>query len=68
MQKNQMVDLQTEYQLIKPKVDAGMQEVLSSAQFINGPAVKDFQTNLEAYLDMKHVIPCLMVPMLFRQL
>lgn len=58
MRKIQMVDLQTQYQLIKPKVDAGMQEVLSSAQFINGPAVKHFQAVLEAYLGVKHVIPC----------
>jgi dTDP-4-amino-4,6-dideoxygalactose transaminase len=58
MRKIQMVDLQTQYQLIKPKVDAGMQEVLSSAQFINGPAVKRFQADLEAYLSVKHVIPC----------
>ena len=58
MRKIQMVDLQTQYQFIKPQVDAGMQEVLSSAQFINGPAVRNFQANLEAYLDVKHVIPC----------
>ena len=53
-----MVDLQTQYQFIKPEVDKGMQEVLSSAQFINGPAVKSFQASLEAYLGVKHVIPC----------
>ena len=58
MRKIQMVDLQTQYEFIKPQVDAGMQEVLSSAQFINGPAVKTFQTNLENYLGVKHVIPC----------
>ena len=58
MRKIQMVDLQTQYQFIKPQVDAGMQEVLSSAQFINGPAVRNFQANLEAYLEVKHVIPC----------
>lgn len=58
MRKIQMVDLQTQYQFIKPQVDAGMQEVLSSAQFINGPAVKTFQANLEDYLGVKHVIPC----------
>ena len=58
MRKIQMVDLQTQYQFIKSKVDKGIEEVLNSAQFINGPAVKDFQTNLEAYLDVKHVIPC----------
>ena len=53
-----MVDLQTQYQFIKLKVDKGIEEVLSSAQFINGPAVKTFQTNLETYLGVKHVIPC----------
>jgi dTDP-4-amino-4,6-dideoxygalactose transaminase len=58
MRKIQMVDLQTQYEFIKPQVDAGMQEVLSSAQFINGPAVRNFQANLEAYLGVKHVIPC----------
>ena len=58
MRKIQMVDLQTQYQFIKPEVDKGMQEVLSSAQFINGPAVKSFQASLEAYLGVKHVIPC----------
>ncbi len=58
MRKIQMVDLQTQYQFIKPQVDAGMQEVLSSAQFINGPAVRNFQANLEAYVGVKHVIPC----------
>ena len=58
MRKIQMVDLQTQYQFIKPQVDAGMQEVLSSAQFINGPAVRNFQADLEAYLGVEHVIPC----------
>ena len=58
MRKIQMVDLQTQNQFIKPQVDAGMKEVLSSAQFINGPAVRNFQANLEAYLEVKHVIPC----------
>jgi dTDP-4-amino-4,6-dideoxygalactose transaminase len=58
MRKIQMVDLQTQYQFIKPQVHAGMQEVLSSAQFINGPTVRNFQADLEAYLAVKHVIPC----------
>jgi len=58
MRKIQMVDLQSQYAFIRPQVKAGMEEVLSSAQFINGPAVKSFQSNLEAYLGVKHVIPC----------
>ncbi len=58
MRKIQMVDLQSQYAFIREQVEAGMEQVLSSAQFINGPAVKEFQSNLEAYLGVKHVIPC----------
>ena len=53
-----MVDLQSQYTFIRSQVEAGMNEVLSTAQFINGPAVKSFQSNLESYLGVKHVIPC----------
>jgi len=54
----QMVDLKTQYQRIKAEVDAGIQEVIDNATFINGPAVKAFQADLETYLGVKHVIPC----------
>jgi dTDP-4-amino-4,6-dideoxygalactose transaminase len=56
--KIQMVDLKGQYQKIKSEVDAGIQEVIDSAAFINGPAVKEFQAALENYLGVKHVIPC----------
>ncbi len=58
MRKLQMVDLQSQYQKIKPKIDQAIQEVLASSAYINGPKVKEFQENLESYLDVKHVIPC----------
>ena len=58
MIKYQMVDLQGQYAKIKPEVDAAVQEVLTTAYFVNGPKVKQFQTNLEEYLGIKHVIPC----------
>ncbi|MBK7870795.1 MAG: DegT/DnrJ/EryC1/StrS family aminotransferase [Saprospiraceae bacterium] len=54
----QMVDLRTQYLKIKDEVDAGIQEVLDTTTFINGPKVHEFQRNLEAYLGAKHVIPC----------
>jgi dTDP-4-amino-4,6-dideoxygalactose transaminase len=56
--KIQMVDLQGQYQKIKQDVDAAIHSVIDSAAFINGPAVKSFQASLEAYLGVKHVIPC----------
>ncbi len=53
-----MVDLQGQYQKIKDKVDTKLQEVLNSSAYINGPEVQAFQKDLEAYLNVKHVIPC----------
>ncbi|MFY0603751.1 MAG: DegT/DnrJ/EryC1/StrS family aminotransferase [Flavobacteriaceae bacterium] len=58
MNKIQMVDLKGQYAKIKETVDASMQEVVNSAAFINGPYVKEFQRDLEAYLNVNHVIPC----------
>ena len=56
--KIQMVDLKSQYEKIKTEVDTGIQEVINSTSFINGPAVKEFQADLENYLHVKHVIPC----------
>lgn len=58
MKKIQMVDLQSQYYKIKADVDNAVLNVMDSAAFINGPEVKSFQTELEQYLDVKHVIPC----------
>ncbi|HIP35504.1 MAG TPA: DegT/DnrJ/EryC1/StrS family aminotransferase [Crocinitomix sp.] len=58
MKKIQMVDLVSQYEKIKPEIDKKLSEIMSSASFINGPEVKEFQTELENYLDVKHVIPC----------
>jgi UDP-2-acetamido-2-deoxy-ribo-hexuluronate aminotransferase len=58
MKKIQMVDLRSQYLHIKPEIDKGIQDVIDSCAFINGPAVKNFQENLEKYLGIKHVIPC----------
>ena len=58
MKKIQMVDLQGQYAEIKDRVTASMQEVIDTASFINGPEVQAFQKELEAYLGVKHVIPC----------
>ncbi|WP_299710348.1 DegT/DnrJ/EryC1/StrS aminotransferase family protein [uncultured Tenacibaculum sp.] len=58
MKKIQMVDLQSQYQKIKDIVDTSIQEVLNSSAYVNGPYVKEFQADLEKYLDVKHVIPC----------
>lgn len=58
MKKIQMVDLQSQYTKIKEIVDHSIQEVLNTSTYINGPLVKEFQEDLEKYLNVKHVIPC----------
>ena len=58
MKPIQMVDLVGQYEKIKPEIDAAVLDVLGSAAFINGPAVKRFQADLEEYLGVKHVVPC----------
>jgi dTDP-4-amino-4,6-dideoxygalactose transaminase len=58
MKKIQMVDLISQYQKIKPAIDAAILDVVEKAQFINGPEVHAFQKEMEDYLGVKHVIPC----------
>ncbi|NCC72649.1 MAG: DegT/DnrJ/EryC1/StrS family aminotransferase [Sphingobacteriia bacterium] len=58
MKEIRMVDLKGQYEKIKPEIDAAIQEVIDSTAFINGPAVRTFQNELEKYLGVKHVIPC----------
>lgn len=53
-----MVDLKGQYNKIKNEIDQAVIDCISSTAFINGPAVKEFQSNLEIYLGVKHVIPC----------
>jgi dTDP-4-amino-4,6-dideoxygalactose transaminase len=58
MKKIQMVDLKSQYEKIQTEVDASVLDVIRSTQYINGPEVKNFQKELEEYLEVKHVIPC----------
>jgi len=58
MKKIQMVDLKSQYDQMQEEIDQAVLSVIRSTAFINGPEVKSFQAELEAYLDVKHVIPC----------
>lgn len=54
----QMVDLKGQYLKIKDEIDAAIQQVIDSTAFINGGIVREFASNLQEYLNVKHVIPC----------
>ena len=58
MMKIQMVDLGGQHKKIQKEVDNAIEEVVQTSAFINGPKVHVFQKELEAYLGVKHVIPC----------
>lgn len=53
-----MVDLLGQYDQIQNEIDQAVLGVIRSSQYINGPEVRDFQQELEQYLNVKHVIPC----------
>ncbi len=53
-----MVDLISQYDKIQPEIDQAVIDVIRSSAYINGPAVKSFQEELEHYLQVRHVIPC----------
>ncbi|MBC7744369.1 MAG: DegT/DnrJ/EryC1/StrS family aminotransferase [Flavobacterium sp.] len=56
--KIQMADLRGQYDRVKPQIDFAIQEVVNSTEFINGPQVKTFESNLQLYLGSNYVIAC----------
>ena len=58
MKKINMVDLNGQYRKIRWQINREIKKVIKSTSFINGPIVKEFQSNLQDYLNVRHVIPC----------
>ena len=54
----QFRDLKKQYQVLKNDIDAGIAEVLASAQFISGPQVKALEAQLAEYVGVKHCVTC----------
>ena len=53
-----LLDLKAQLAPIREEIHHAMQKVIECGAFINGPEVKQFQADLEEYLQAKHVIPC----------
>lgn len=51
-------DLQAQYVNYKDEIDAGIQKVLDSCQFIQGPEITEFEAMLADFLNCNHVITC----------
>lgn len=58
MQKIHMVDLKAQYLEIKEDIDSAIQKVIDDTAFVRGQVVFDFERELEAYLQVNHVISC----------
>lgn len=54
----QFIDLQTQYQLLKERIDNRIQTVLDHGKFIKGPEVLELEEKLSEYVDVKHTITC----------
>jgi dTDP-4-amino-4,6-dideoxygalactose transaminase len=53
-----MVDLKGQYDKIREEINEGIQEVLNSTAFINGPQVEEFNKNLSEYHGGVNVVSC----------
>lgn len=52
----EFVDLKEQYQILKEKIDTGIQRVLQHGQFILGPEVWELEGRLANYVGAKHCI------------
>ena len=50
------VDLKTQYQTIKPEIDAAIAGIVESCQFVGGDAVKRFENNFASYCGASHAV------------
>ena len=54
----QFRDLKKQYSVLKDDIDRSISEVLASAQFISGGAVRELEQQLAEYVGVKHCITC----------
>lgn len=54
----QFIDLKAQYRALKPEIDANIQAVLDSTQFIGGSFVKELENKLAFFVGRKHCITC----------
>ena len=54
----QFRDLKKQYEILKPEIDMGIQEVINSSAFILGKPVSQLEEKLATYVGRKHCISC----------
>jgi UDP-2-acetamido-2-deoxy-ribo-hexuluronate aminotransferase len=53
-----LIDLKTQYQALKPQIQARIDAMLEHGQYIMGPEVKELEDKLAAFTAAKHCITC----------
>lgn len=54
----QFRDLKKQYEVLKPEIDAGIQEVIDSTAFVLGKPVTELENKLAEYVGRKHCVAC----------
>lgn len=54
----QFRDLQKQYEVLKPQIDAAVQKVCARANYISGQEVRQLEQQLADYVGVKHCITC----------
>ena len=54
----QFIDLAAQQKLIRPQLDAAVKKVLDHGQYIMGPEVKEFESQLQEFTGARHAITC----------
>ncbi len=52
------VDLKTQYERIKPQIDARIRQVLEHGAYVMGPEIPELEHQLSEYCNVKHAITC----------
>ena len=51
-------DLKKQYEVLKPRIDDAVLQVMGAARYISGPQVKELEQKLAEYVGVKHCITC----------
>ena len=54
----QFIDLKAQYRTIEDKIKNRIHEVLEHGQYINGPEIKELESQLASFVGVKHAIGC----------
>ncbi len=54
----EFIDLKAQYAKLKDKIDNNIKNVISNANFINGPEVKELEEKLASYVGRKYCVTC----------